>query len=333
MDALAARCARPGACSLKQNSTKLPRCHCEERSDEAIPNGRLLSGPRLLRFARNDDTGSNRSIRSQTAPAGYAIELDRVTIARGGRIVLNEVSAKIGPGEFVGVFGPNGAGKTTLLRALLGLSQPVAGEIRVFGAKPGQGNSTAGYLPQQRASVADLPIRGWDFVASAYQGERWGLPLVGHRGRRQVDRAIARVEAQALAARRLSQLSGGELQRLLLAQAVLGEPRVLLLDEPLISLDPHFQQAVVAVVKQIQRSEAVTVLFTAHDVNPLLGVMDRVLYLGNGRAAIGTVDEVVTSEVLSRLYAMPIEVLRVKDRVVVVGGHGPVESDAHRHDV
>ncbi len=262
-----------------------------------------------------------------------AIELDRVTIARGRRIVLDEVSAAIRPGEFIGVFGPNGSGKSTLLQALLGLLQPVSGAIRVFGSKPGHGNRAAGYLPQQRAVVADLPLRGWDFVASAWQGERWGLPLIGRRGRRQVARAVERVEAQALASRRLSQLSGGELQRLLLAQALLGEPKILLLDEPLISLDPHFQEAVIALVRRVQQAEAVTVLFTAHDLNPLLGVMDRVLYLGNRRAAIGTVNEVVTDEVLSRLYDMPIEVLRIKDRIVVVAGHGPLEFEAHRHDV
>jgi len=280
------------------------------------------------------DALAARCDRSGARPlAEYAIELDRVTIARGGRIVLAEVSAAIRPGEFIGVFGPNGSGKSTLLQALLGLLQPVSGAIRVFGGTPGHGNRTAGYLPQQRAAVADLPLRGWDFVASAWQGERWGLPLIGRRGRRQVERAIERVEAQALASRRLSQLSGGELQRLLLAQAVLGEPKLLLLDEPLISLDPHFQEAVIALVRRIQQSEAVTVLFTAHDLNPLLGVMDRVLYLGNGRAAIGTVDEVVAEPVLSRLYGMPIEVLRIRDRIVVVAGHGPVEGEAHRHDV
>jgi zinc/manganese transport system ATP-binding protein len=256
-----------------------------------------------------------------------------VTIARGGRIVLDEVSAAIRPGEFIGVFGPNGSGKSTLLRALLGLLQPLSGAIRVFGATPGRGNRAAGYLPQQRGAVADLPVRGRDFVASAWHGERWGLPLIGRRGRQQVERAIERVEAQALASRRLSQLSGGELQRLLLAQALLGEPKLLLLDEPLLSLDPHFQEAVIAMVRRIQQSEAITVLFTAHDLNPLLGVMDQVLYLGNGRAALGSVDEVITDEVLSRLYDMPIEVLRIKDRIVVVAGHGPVEAEAHRHDV
>jgi zinc/manganese transport system ATP-binding protein len=255
-----------------------------------------------------------------------------MTIVRGARTVLADISAAIRPGEFIAILGPNGAGKTTLLQAILGLLPPVAGEIRIFGAKPRRGDRDAGYLPQQRAAVADLPLRGWDFVASALNGERWGLPLIGRDGRCEVDRALAAVAAQSLADRRLRALSGGELQRLLLAQALLAQPRLLLLDEPLISLDPHFQQAVVTVVKEIQQSRGITVLFTAHDLNPLLGVVNRVLYLGHGRGVIGTVDEVITDAVLSRLYQTPIEVLRVNRRIVVVAGHGPVEAEAHRHD-
>ncbi|OGA74883.1 MAG: ABC transporter ATP-binding protein [Betaproteobacteria bacterium RIFCSPLOWO2_12_FULL_66_14] len=262
-----------------------------------------------------------------------AIELDRVTLARGGQPVLADVSVAIHPGEFIGVFGSNGAGKTTLLHAILGLLRPCAGEIKVLGAPPARGNPAAGYLPQHRTSVADLHLRGWDFVASALHGERWGLALTGRAGKREVERAIATVEAQALAARPLCQLSGGELQRLLLAQALLGKPKLLLLDEPLLSLDPHFQQATVALVKRVQQTERITVLFTAHELNPLLDAMDRVLYLGQGRAALGPVDEVITGEVLSRLYGTPIEVLRVNGRILVVAGHGLVEADAHRHDV
>ena len=262
-----------------------------------------------------------------------AIELDGVSLARAGRMILSNVSARIRPGEFIGMLGPNGAGKTTLLHAILGLLRPVAGELRVLGSVPGRGNRAAGYLPQQRSPVADLRLRGWDFVASALHGERWGLPLLGNAGRREVDWAIETVEAQALAGRPLCQLSGGELQRLLLAQSLLGKPKLLLLDEPLISLDPHFQQAVVALVQRVRQTLGVTVLFTAHDLNPLLGAMDRVLYLGSGRAALGTVEEVMTSEVLSRLYDTPIEVLHVKGRILVVSAHGEIEVDAHRHDV
>lgn len=261
-----------------------------------------------------------------------AIELDRVTIARAGRAVLTDVSIAVRAGEFIGVFGPNGAGKTTLLHAILGLLSPAAGEIKVLGAAPARGNPAAGYLPQHRATAADLCLRGWDFVASALHGERWGFPAIGRPGRQEVGRAIAAVEAQALASRRLCELSGGERQRLLLAQALLSNPKMLLLDEPLLSLDPHFQQATVALVKRIQQAGGITVLFTAHELNPLLGAMDRVLYLGQGQAALGEVDEVMTSEVLSRLYGTPIEVLHVNHRILVMSGQGLVEADAHRHD-
>ena len=261
-----------------------------------------------------------------------AIELEQVTLARGGRNVLEDVSIAIRPGEFVGVFGPNGAGKTTLLHAILGLIRPAAGKLRVFGAPAARGNREAGYLPQQHASMADLRLHGQDFVASALHGERWGVPLHGRAAAAEVDRAIAAVEAQALAARSVCELSGGELQRLLLAQALLGRPRLLLLDEPLVSLDPRFQQNIIELVRGIQRSEGMTVLFTAHELNPLLGAMDRVLYLAGGRASLGSVDEVITGEVLSRLYGTPIDVLRVNGRVVVLTAHGLLEADAHRHD-
>jgi zinc/manganese transport system ATP-binding protein len=260
-----------------------------------------------------------------------AIELERVTLARRGRIVLSNVDIAIRAGEFVGVFGPNGAGKTTLLHAILGLIRPAAGRLRVFGAKPTRGNRDAGYLPQKQASVADLRLRGRDFVASAMHGDRWGLPMLDGAAADEVDRVIAMVQAEPLAARPLSELSGGERQRLFLAQALLGTPRLLLLDEPLISLDPYFQQTIVELVRNIQQSDGMTVLFTAHEVNPLLGAMDRVLYLGGSRARLGSIDEVVTSEVLSRLNGMPIDVLRLNGRIVVLAGRGLFETDVDRH--
>jgi zinc/manganese transport system ATP-binding protein len=261
-----------------------------------------------------------------------AIEVRQLTLARGDRTVLSGVDASIAEGEFVGVFGPNGAGKTTLLQAILGLLPPREGEIRVFGAPAANGGARAGYLPQKRSSLGDLRLRGWDFVASAYKGERWGLPILGTEGRAAVAWALELVEAAALAERPLAELSGGEQQRLLLAQALLGKPRLLLLDEPLISLDPRYQQSVVDLVKRVQSALGMTVLFTAHELNPLLGAMDRVLYLGGGHAALGTVDAVMTSEVLSRLYRAPIEVLRINGRIIVVSAQGAVEADAHLHD-
>ena len=261
-----------------------------------------------------------------------AVELENLTLTRGRRTVLSNVNADIADGEFVGVFGPNGAGKTTLLHAILGLLPPASGTIRVFGKLPGNGTALAGYLPQKRSAIGDLRLRGWDLVASAYQGHRWGPPLLGSRGRREVAWALATVEAMELAERPLSELSGGELQRVLLAQALLGKPKLLLLDEPLISLDPRYQQAVVELIKRVQGALGITVLLTAHELNPLLGFMDRVLYLGHGRAALGTTEEVITSAVLSRLYDAPIEVLRLNGRIVVVAAHGEVEAEAHRHD-
>ena len=261
-----------------------------------------------------------------------AISLEGVTLARGGRTVLADIEAVIDEGEFVGVFGPNGAGKTTLLQALLGLLRPASGAIRVFGRPPEHGNPLAGYLPQRRSSLAELRLCGEDLVASAWNGYRWGLPLLGKAGKREIAWALETVEAQDLARRPVDQLSGGELQRLLLAQALLGKPKLLLLDEPLISLDPHYQQSVVALVKRVQRALGITVLFTAHELNPLLGAMDRVLYLGRGRAMLGTVDEVITSDALSRLYDTPIEVLKIGERIIVVASHGEIEADAHRHD-
>ncbi len=260
-----------------------------------------------------------------------AIELERVTLARGGRVIVSELSVVIQPGEFIGIFGPNGAGKTTLLHAILGLFRPSSGDILIFGATPSRGDRDAGYLPQQRSHVADFRLSGRDFVGCALHGERFGLPLLG-KGGSEVDWAIETVEAEAFARRPLCELSGGELQRLLLAQALLGHPRLLLLDEPLISLDPRYEQAVVALVRRLQRTLGITVLFTAHELNPLLGAMDRVLYLGHGRGAIGTVDEVMTSDVLSALYGAHIDVLRAGDRVVIVSGHGVVDAEAHRHD-
>ncbi len=262
-----------------------------------------------------------------------AVELENLTLTRGARTILSNVSASIGEGEFIGVFGPNGAGKTTLLHAILGLLPPASGTIRVFGRPPGEGVARAGYLPQKRSGIGALRLRGWDLVASAYEGHRWGPPMLGAGGREEVAWALETVEATELAERPVSQLSGGELQRLLLAQALLGKPRLLLLDEPLISLDPRYQQAVVELIKRVQSALGITALLTAHELNPLLAVMDRVLYLGHGRAALGTTEAVITSEVLSRLYDAPIEVLRLNGRIVVVAAHGgAVEAEAHRHD-
>jgi zinc/manganese transport system ATP-binding protein len=261
-----------------------------------------------------------------------AIELRDVRLALGGRTILDGVSLDIADCEFIGVLGPNGAGKTTLMRAVLGLLPPGHGSIRVLGRPAARGNSAIGYMPQVRGAIANIMLSGWDFVASAVDGQRLGLPILGKAGRAEVDRVLDLVGARDLALRPLAETSGGERQRLLLAQTLIGRPKLLLLDEPLISLDPHHQRAVVELAKSLQTELGITVLFSAHELNPLLGALDRVLYLGNGHAALGTVDDVITGPVLSRLYGSEIDVVRLQGRIFVMSGGHDMEHDEHRHD-
>ena len=244
------------------------------------------------------------------------MNLDRLVVSQGGRVVLDGLTLAIPDGAFVGVLGPNGAGKTTLFRAILGLV-PHAGRIDgVDGA--------IGYMPQTRSILAPR-LLGREIVAGAVRGERWGLPWLSAADRADVRRVLALVDAEALASRPVGALSGGERQRLLLAQALLGQPRLLLLDEPLQGLDPRRQQEVVALVARLTRTLGLTVLFSAHEINPLLPAIDQVLYLGGGHAAIGAVEDVITGPVLSRLYGAEIEVVRVGGRIFVLSGGHPAE--------
>jgi zinc/manganese transport system ATP-binding protein len=260
------------------------------------------------------------------------IELDRATIRIGGRDILVDTSFAIRRGEFIGVLGPNGAGKTTLMRAILGLLPPSAGALRVFGQAPRRGDPSIGYLPQVRTVLADLRVRGFDFIASSIRGERWGVPSLTRGDRAMIDQTLAAVGARDLAERPLSEMSGGERQRLLLAQALLGEPKLLLLDEPLISLDYRYQEAVIELVRRSVRERNITVLFSAHELNQLIGTLDRVLYLGNGRAALGTVAEVATGPVLSKLYNTDIEVVHADGHIFVLSRGRDVERSDHAHD-
>jgi zinc/manganese transport system ATP-binding protein len=261
-----------------------------------------------------------------------AVELSGATLAFGARTVLSDIDLAIRDSEFIGVLGLNGSGKTTLMRAILGLLPPRGGTIRVLGRPVARGNPAVGYMPQTRGALDNLRLSGWDFVASGASGHRWGLPLLGSAARREVQWALDMVDATQLARRPLAETSGGERQRLLLAQALLGRPRLLLLDEPLISLDPHHQRTVVELTRALQKELGLAVLFSAHEINPLLGALDRVLYLGSGHAAIGTVEQIITGPVLSRLYGSAIDVVRVNGRIFVMAGGYDVERDAHQHD-
>jgi zinc/manganese transport system ATP-binding protein len=261
-----------------------------------------------------------------------AVALADVTLAIGGRTILSDVSLAIEDGEFVGVLGANGAGKTTLFRALLGLLPPVSGRISVLGQPATRGNAAIGYLPQSRGLAPDLRLSGRALVATAIHGHRWGPPIASREDRREIDRVLAAVGASELAARPLADMSGGQRQRLLLAEALIGRPKLLLLDEPLISLDPHQQHVVVDLVRRLSRELSLTVLFSAHELNQLLPAIDRVLYLGSRQAALGTVDEVIRPEIMSRLYGAPIEVVRAGGHIFVMSGGQDVERDPHRHE-
>ncbi|HET7717303.1 MAG TPA: ATP-binding cassette domain-containing protein [Bauldia sp.] len=261
-----------------------------------------------------------------------AVSFDQVTLSLGGVRILADVGFDVGEGEFIGLLGPNGAGKTTLLRAIVGLIPTQSGRISVFGEPARRGLPGVAYLPQARGTLPTAPISGRDFIASAIHGERWGLPFASARDRNAVEEALLLVHGASLAARPLSRMSGGERQRLLIAGAIVGRPRLLLLDEPLISLDQHQQRIVVELVRELSRELKLTVLFSAHELNQLLGAVDRILYLGHGQAAIGTVDEVMNPATLTRLYGAPIDVVRVGGRIFVMSEGEHVEREHHHHD-
>ncbi len=255
-----------------------------------------------------------------------ALAFDAVAIDLRGRRVLSGASFAIPRGAFVAVLGPNGAGKTTLMRAVLGLIPTAGGRITVGGEAPRRGNAGIGYMPQFRRGAAQLGLTGFDLVLGALGHGRWGRPFASAADRRAAAAALAAVDATALARRPLSELSGGERQRVLFAQALLGEPTLLLLDEPLANLDPGHQRGIVDAVRRVARGRGATVLFCAHEINPLLGAADLVLYLGNGGVAVGTVDAVINADVLSRLYKTPIHVARLDGRIYVMARDGDLAA-------
>ena len=259
-----------------------------------------------------------------------AIVADGLAAAYGDQLIWRNASFTVNTGEFVAVLGPNGSGKSTLLRLLLGLMPPGAGSLQVLGKRPHRGNADVGYVPQRRNIDRDLPVRGRDFVHLGIDGARWGIELGNNPTyHERVDQAITSVDAEAYADRPIGRLSGGEQQRLLLAQALAGKPQMLLLDEPLASLDLRNQIVIAELVADLARANKLTVLLIAHDINPLLPVVDRVLYVAHGGVAIGKPAEVITTEQLSRLYDAPIEVLHDSHGHMFVVG---LDAESAHHD-
>ncbi|MGA4545855.1 metal ABC transporter ATP-binding protein [Uniformispora flossi] len=267
-----------------------------------------------------------------------ALELRGAAVRVGGRTLWSGVDLNVKAGEFTAVLGPNGVGKSTLLKMLLGAVPAAAGEVRVLGGRPGQVNRRVGYLPQRRSFGPDLRIRGIDVVRLGLDGDRWGVPLPGRRLARQraaherVEEVIALVGATAYAYRPIGACSGGEQQRLLIAQTLVRGPELLLLDEPLDSLDLPNQGALSGLLGRICRQENVAVAMVAHDVNPIVHHLDQVVYLAEGAAVAGPPAEVITSATLTRLYRTPIEVLRTSGgRLVVVGQPETAGPHCGRH--
>ena len=264
-----------------------------------------------------------------------ALSIANLSLALGGHTILHDVSAEIAVGEFVGIFGPNGAGKTTLVRAIVNTLRPSAGAITIFGEAPGKASHAIGYMPQSNAGLELTALSARAILEAVAQGERWGVPWTTRATRDEVGRVLNLTGADAYADRPFTQLSGGERQRVMLAQALLGAPKILVLDEPLAGLDPRNQALLIDCVADLQNRTGAAVLFVAHDMNPLLHVMDRVFYIAGGSAILGKVDEVVNSESLTRLYGFPIEVVRAGERVFVVSREGNVAElachDGHNH--
>ncbi|WP_181772160.1 metal ABC transporter ATP-binding protein [Amycolatopsis pittospori] len=269
---------------------------------------------------------------SVPAEARPAVRVRGASLAFGNRTLWSGLDLDVEPGEFLAILGPNGSGKSSLLKVLLGQQGLPEGTVEIAGRRPGGQNRRIGYIPQQRALDEGLTMRGVDLVGLGLDGHRWGTGLFGISKRRQlVSRAIESVGAQAYAKQPVGRLSGGEQQRLRVAQSLVGDPEVLLCDEPLLSLDLAHQRAVSELIDERRRSANTAVLFVTHEINPILSYVDRVLYLVNGQFRVGKPDEVMNSETLSELYGTRIEVLKVGGQIHVAGAQSALCEDEPHH--
>jgi len=252
-----------------------------------------------------------------------ALAVSHLSVTLAGRRILEDVDFSVAPGEFCGLIGANGSGKTTLLRTILGFERPQSGAVRIGPLAATAGPSPVGYVPQRILLDPYLPLRARDVVALGLEGRRFGLPLPSREREARVAELLQAVGAAGFADRRIGNLSGGQQQQVLVAHALVRRPDLLLLDEPLANLDVRSAAEIVALLRRLSDTFRIALLVSAHDMNPLLCAMDRIVYLANGRAACGRTEEVVRTEVLSRLYGHPIDVVRVRGRVVVIAAEAP----------
>jgi zinc/manganese transport system ATP-binding protein len=260
------------------------------------------------------------------------LRLTDASLAYGRRTLWSGLDFDIAPGEFVAVLGANGSGKTSLMRVILGLEPLSAGRLEVAGRPARRGSDDIGYVPQQRRVDPLTPLRARDIVAQGLDGHRWGIGLPSPARRRRVAAALESVGAGRYADLPIGMLSGGEQQRVRIAQALVADPPLLLCDEPLLSLDLPSQRTVTALVDRRRRERDTAVLFVTHEINPVLPYVDRVLYLAGGKFRMGSVDEVLNAETLSELFGAPIEVVRTSGRILVAGIPETPEAGHHDHD-
>lgn len=256
------------------------------------------------------------------------IEAKNLAAGYGSKVIWKDADFKVQSGEFIALLGPNGAGKTTMIRLLLGQIKPLKGRVSIFSSSPRRGNSDIGYIPQRHYIDSETRIEAIEFVMFGSSGVKWGfsLPKSKKYERSAAMEALESVGATELAHRKLGELSGGEMQRIFLAQALVGKPKLLLLDEPLANMDIRRETELIRLVSKIAKHRNLAVLLIAHDINPLLPYVDRIMYVVNGRVATGKLDEIITNKKLSELYDSPIEVLHdSKGRVAVLG----TEEAAH----
>ncbi len=257
------------------------------------------------------------------------LQFREASLSYGGRALWSGLSLDVQGGEFLAVLGANGSGKTSLLRVILGLQQLTSGTVAVGGAPPHRGSRDIGYVQQQRRVDPQMPLRARDVVGQGLDGHRWGPGRPGGARRRSVEQVLASVDALDYADMPVGLLSGGEQQRVRIAQALVADPLLLLCDEPLLSLDLASQRGITDLIDRRRRAAGTAVVFVTHEINPVLPHVDRVLYLAGGRFRIGSVAEVLNSATLTELYGVPIEVVRSGGRILVAG---VPETPEHTHD-
>jgi zinc/manganese transport system ATP-binding protein len=268
-----------------------------------------------------------------TSTSETVASIEDVSVNLGGRRVLDAVSFELHRGEFTGLIGANGAGKTTLLRVILGLVRPTSGRVRLGSVETAGHGRGVGYVPQKVLLDPDIPLRARDLVALGLDGHRLGLRRRTRSDRDRVEEMIEAVDARSFAGARVGNLSGGEQQRVLIAHALVSRPRLLLLDEPLANLDIRSTQEIIELLARVSSQHQVAILLSAHEMNPLLPVMDRVVYIAGGKAASGTTEEVIKADVLSRLYGHHVDVLRIHGRILVVSGTEGVDDMGHSLEI